>query len=286
MTPPPDLSLREATLDDLPAIGALRESVGWTVHEWALRAVIGRPRARCVVAVDGAGEMTGIGSGIAYGALGFVGNMVVAPAHRRRGVGSAILDAVTTFLEGAGCVRLELNATSDGRPLYERFGFRSTGRSATALVRPGLGLQRETAIAVRGAIQGDLAPLTAYDRPRFGGERTPILELLLTDRGFTTLTGWRGGTMVGYAGMRSDPPRIGPMLADTPAVAETLLAEAFARIGADELRLNLPPGNGVGTEWLRSLGISIEPWDGRMARGAEIARREETIYGMAVGALG
>ena len=52
MSLPDGLSLRDATAADLPAIADLRLAAGWTVHEWALRIVIGVPHARFVVAVD------------------------------------------------------------------------------------------------------------------------------------------------------------------------------------------------------------------------------------------
>ncbi len=131
----PDLELRDATPDDLSTIAALRDDVGWGSQEWALRAVIGQADARCVLAVTTDGSVAGVGSGIVYGPMGFVGNMITATDHRRRGIGSAILEAVTEFLEGAGCVRLELNATSDGRPLYERHGFRSVGTASRLTCR-------------------------------------------------------------------------------------------------------------------------------------------------------
>ncbi|HEX7068438.1 MAG TPA: hypothetical protein VF295_09640, partial [Candidatus Limnocylindria bacterium] len=72
-----------------------------------------------------------------------------------------------------------------------------------------------------------------------------------------------------------------------PAIAETLLASAFERApGVERLRLNLPPGNEIGAGWLRGLGVDTIGWDGRMARGSDVPKREETLYGMAVGALG
>jgi GNAT superfamily N-acetyltransferase len=285
---PDDLSLRDADPDDLPAIGALRTSVGWSVHEWALRAVIGVPHARCIVAVDGDGTIAGVGSGIVYGPLGFVGNMVVAEAHRRRGVGSAILESVTAFLEAAGCRRLELNATSDGRPLYERHGFASIGRSATARIPRDAVRSRDPTVSVRRAEPHHGTALATYDGRRFGGDRGPLLEMLLDDPAAIVLLADRDGVgLAGYACVRPEEPRIGPMLADEPSVAETLLVEAFdAAPAAGDLRLNLPPDNHPGAEWLSGLGIRIEPWDGRMARGPHIPRRAETIYGMAVGALG
>ncbi len=284
---PDGLQLRAADHGDVPRIAQLRESVGWAVHEWALRAVIGRPHAHCVVAVDAGGAMAGVGSGISYGPLGFVGNMVVAELHRRRGVGSAILDAITTWLEEAGCRRLELNATSEGRPLYERHGFESIGSSATAHIGRDRSLSKDASVTIRRATTHDFEALATYDRPRFGGDRRDLLEFLVEDPGAHFLLAETGGAVVGYACIRPDGPRIGPMLADDPPVAESLLVEAFALVPAtDELRLNLPPNNRPGAEWLRRLGVTIEPWDGRMARGPQLPRRDETVYGMTVGALG
>ena len=287
MSLPPDLSLRDATLDDLPAIAALRESVGWGVADWALRAVIGQPGARCLVAVDGGGALAGVGSGIVYGPLGFIGNMIVAEAHRRRGVGSAILHAVTVFLEGAGCTRLELNATSDGRPLYERHGFRSRGRSATARIGRGLDLGHDPDHAIREASVDEVDALAAYDRPRFGGDRRVLLDLLLRERAARTLVADGPSGIAGYACVRTDDARIGPMVADAPSTAGALLRAGFELLpGAADVRLNLPPNNRPGAAWLQSLGVELEPWDGRMGRGPAIPRRDATVYGMAIGALG
>lgn len=287
MSLPPDLILRDATLDDLPAIAALRESVGWGVADWALRAVIGQPHARCLVAIDGDGALAGVGSGIVYGQLGFIGNMIVAEEHRRRGVGSAILEAISGYLEGAGCIRLELNATSDGRPLYERHGFRSLGRSATARIPRDAHLAPDPTVAVRSAASGDLPAIAGYDGPRFGGDRRVLLELLVDAPGTTTLLAEGPAGIGGYACVRTDESRIGPMLAEAPPVAAALLREAFLLVpDASDVRLNLPPNNRPGAAWLEELGVAVEPWDGRMGRGPAIPRRDETIYGMAIGALG
>jgi ribosomal protein S18 acetylase RimI-like enzyme len=287
MSLPDDLALRDATLDDLPAIAALRDEVGWGSQEWALRAVIGHADASCVLAVGPAGEIAGVGSGIVYGPMGFVGNMIVAEQHRRRGVGSVILKAVVDFLEGAGCVRLELNATSDGRPLYERHGFRSTGTSLSAGVPRTTPLRLDTAVDIRPGTNADLEAVAAYDRPRFGGDRRRVLHEAASDTAALLLIAEREAEIAGYGVLRSDAGRIGPFVADEPSVAATLLSEVFARSPeAADLRVNLPPGNRRGAEWLRSLGAVIETWNGRMARGVQLPKREETIYGMAVGALG
>lgn len=287
MSLPPDLSLRDATLDDLPAIAALRESVGWGVTDWGLRAVIGQSHARCLLAVDGEDAVAGVGSGIVYGPLGFIGNMIIAEAHRRRGVGSAILDAIVAFLEDAGCSRLELNATTEGRPLYERHGFRSRGNSATARISRDAPLAPDPDVTVRRASRTDLGAVAAYDRPRFGGDRQALLEILMDAREVVTVLAEDARGMTGYACVRTGESRIGPMLAEAPAIAAALLRQAFDLMPrALEVRLNLPPNNAPGAAWLEQLGVQVEAWDGRMGRGPELSRREETVYGMALGALG
>ena len=48
-----ELRLRRAEAADLPRIAELREAVGWSVHEWALRMVVATREARCLVAVNG-----------------------------------------------------------------------------------------------------------------------------------------------------------------------------------------------------------------------------------------
>ena len=287
MSLPDDLALRDATMDDYAGIAAMREEVGWDVTPWALRAVIGQTDARCVVAEAADGTLAGVGSGIMYGPMGFVGNMVVAEAHRRRGVGSAVLEAVGDYLADAGCVRLELNATSDGRPLYERHGFASVGTSRVARVPRSATLASAPGTTIRTATATDIDALAAYDRARFGGDRRRILGIVVEGGHHTCLVAERDGEIVGYGGLRADSARIGPFLADEPPIAGAILADAFARSPeVDELRLNLPPGNHGGEAWLRWLGIAVETWDGRMARGRDLPKRDEAIYGMAVGALG
>ncbi|MGH2445049.1 MAG: GNAT family N-acetyltransferase [Candidatus Limnocylindria bacterium] len=285
---PSDLRFRAATPNDLPAIAAMREAVGWAVHDWALEAVLRGPHACCLLAVDEADAIGAIGSGMAYGRLGFVGNMIVAEEHRRRGVGSAVLEEIIGFLEGNGCTRLELFATSDGRPLYARHGFDLAGPSAMARVPRGISLPAQAAMVTEAGREA-FDDLAAYDAPRFGGDRAPILEMMLTDpaRPMLVARDGDGERIAGFAWVRPDATRIGPMLADSPEVAGALLRVAFERLAeAEDLTLNLPLANEPGSDWLRGLGIELDPWNGRMARGPQVPRRDETIYANAVGALG
>jgi GNAT superfamily N-acetyltransferase len=287
MSLPDGLHLRVARPDDLSAVAELRESVGWASHDWALRAVLDAPHARCFVVTDATGRMVGVGSGIGYGTLGVVGNMIVAPEHRRRGIGAAVLEAVLTFLDEQGCARLELSATDLGRPLYASYGFSPAGEGTSAVVGRAAVEAERAAVNLADAGPEALAELVAFDAPRFGGDRTPLLAAMLADPARPLVVARQAGHMVGWGWIRPEAGRVGPLVADTPDVAMTLVAEAMRRMPAvATLRLTMPPGNRAGIDRLRRLGADLESWDGRMARGPAVERREETLYASSVGALG
>jgi GNAT superfamily N-acetyltransferase len=57
---------------------------------------------------------------------GLVVSMWTVPSHRCRGLGSLVLEAILAWCRPRGIRRLTLHASDEGRPLYERCGFRPT----------------------------------------------------------------------------------------------------------------------------------------------------------------
>ncbi len=55
---------------------------------------------------------------------GYVTSVYVAPEHRRRGVGRALMEAAIAYGREQGLQRLELRTSEQGRALYEAVGFR------------------------------------------------------------------------------------------------------------------------------------------------------------------
>lgn len=56
---------------------------------------------------------------------GYVHNVYIAPGHRERGHGKALMEAVIAFGRENGLQRLELRSSEPGRALYESVGFES-----------------------------------------------------------------------------------------------------------------------------------------------------------------
>jgi GNAT superfamily N-acetyltransferase len=53
-------------------------------------------------------------------------NIYVDPSHRRQGVARSVMDAILEWCRAEGFHRVTLNASKQGRPLYEGLGFKQT----------------------------------------------------------------------------------------------------------------------------------------------------------------
>ena len=55
--------------------------------------------------------------------LAFVYNVYTEPAHRRRGLARMVMHAIHAWCREAGVLWVALNASADGRPLYDSLGY-------------------------------------------------------------------------------------------------------------------------------------------------------------------
>jgi GNAT superfamily N-acetyltransferase len=77
----------------------------------------------CVGAYDPAGSQVGFARGVSGTAVfGYVGDVLVLPAHRGRGIGKRLVGALLEQPELREVTRLML-ATDDAHGLYRQFGF-------------------------------------------------------------------------------------------------------------------------------------------------------------------
>ena len=55
--------------------------------------------------------------------IAVVYNVYTEPAHRRRGLARLVMDAIHAWCREAGITAMALNASEDGRPLYDSMGY-------------------------------------------------------------------------------------------------------------------------------------------------------------------
>jgi GNAT superfamily N-acetyltransferase len=254
---------------DLPAIIALAADRDWPPEErkWRLLFAVGEPLG----VDDPAGGLAGVVVLTRYGAgLAAIGMMMVATRHGRRGLGGRLMRYA---LEQAGDAVVYLTATSYGRPLYERLGFRAIESSVT--YRGQL-----TALAgdaeLRRVGSGDLAAIGAHDLRVFGGDRTSVLATMTTFADEFLMLGCPAG---GYgAAWTKDGTRvIGPLVAPDTGAAAALIG-GLAAGWPGPVRLDLLGRHGDLAGWARASGLAADEPTTLMVAGGDLPGDRARLY--------
>jgi GNAT superfamily N-acetyltransferase len=139
------VTVRAARDDDLGAVAALLAglqdppTVIADVDVW--RAILAQPgRALLIAEVDGAAAGTAdliVSPNLTHGGRphALVENVVVAPSHRRDGIGRALMDDVERRARDAGCYRIQLLSANPRTEAHAFYGSCGYERSAQGFRR-------------------------------------------------------------------------------------------------------------------------------------------------------
>ncbi len=248
--------LRPLAPPDLDFAHGLSRLAGWnqTRRDW--ERFLELAPGGCLLAED-EGQAAGTATTTAYGVeIGWIGMVLVHPDFRRRGIGTALLQRAIAHLreeKGVACVRLD--ATPEGRPLYESLGFQAEW-GLRRWVR-GAGADATPSAAGTAAAPALVAPLSeaslALDRGIFGADRSGLLGSLVegSDHGEFLPDGSYGLMRQGERALY-----LGPVAAASPesglALAEALLARCPE---GGTVYWDLPDENRAATEFAAACGF-------------------------------
>ena len=226
----------------------------------------------CLLAEE-AGRPLGICVATSYGGFGFIGELIVRPEARGRGIGPRVLRAAVEYLGTRGAGSIYLDGVVKAVPFYELSGFRRVCLSLRFSGRPldfpppapqGTG-------RLRPMRSEDLSSVRALDREAFGADRGYFLERLSFEH---PEFAWLAEDEKGIAGyILAHPGR------DVVAVGPWVVSERWARpIGMLEpirdaaeglpLRIGVLETNAAAGRAFRSLpGLAEEPPSLRMVLG-------------------
>lgn len=133
--------IRSATQADLPRLRAIAaespEAAQWPEAQWA--ALAGGDPSRLVLVAEAEGRVAGFLVAREVAGEWELENMAVAAGARRQGVGAGLIAELveTAVRRGSRAIHLEVRAANTGaRALYERCGFRQSGRRSQYYNRP------------------------------------------------------------------------------------------------------------------------------------------------------
>ncbi len=223
----PSIIFRLMTPADIPAGMMLKEFAGWNQApaDWEcfLR---GSPGGCFVAEVDG--RVVGTATTIIYeGRFAWIGMVLVHPEYRHQGIGTRLLEHAIEHLRARGVLTLKLDATPQGKPIYEKLGF----IAEYEIERWVLERSARAGLWSRPAGPPNLGAILELDREVFGADRSELLCSLNREAPALTLEIQRQGELAGYAlgrrGSRAD--HLGPWVARNETTAAELLEEFVRR---------------------------------------------------------
>lgn len=254
------MTVRPLTPPDVAQALDLSAEAGWnqTANDW--QRVIALEPDHCLT-IEDSGAVAATATLLRYGVeLGWVGMVLTRSTHRRRGLARRLLERLVP----AGVRTLKLDATEEGRPLYESLGFVDEQpierwRRDPAACEPGE--------ASRGRAHQPL------DTEAFGVDRARLLESL--GDAFVVPGGHafeRPGTRARY---------FGPCVARDLETAGRLARAAIAGHPAEPWFWDILPANKGAIALACDLGFTPVRSLARMRRGPPSSGNDRLVYAIA-----
>jgi GNAT superfamily N-acetyltransferase len=257
--------IRLMTDADLPHCLRLSQQAGWnqTAADWQ-RALDLQPDGCFVAEHDGV--LVGTTTTCLFGSIAWIAMVLVEPALRRRGIGTALMHHVLALLDRQGVETIRLDATPLGQPIYERLGFvteyrlaRYAGTLAPAPVVQG----------VESAVPEQWQALAALDRLVSGADRRALLFRLFAEQPDGVRLTRDGDGPTGFMAARpgSQAMHLGPCIAP-PHVSPLLFTDAWGRYPGQRVYVDIPLQNVAATRLAEAQGLTVQRYLTRMSRGA------------------
>jgi hypothetical protein len=204
--------------------------------------------------------------------VAWIGMVLVDPEYRGRGLGTRLLQLAIDHLDELKIPAVKLDATPQGRPLYEKLGFvaeyeigRWTRRKPS--LKPAKSPDAVTGIPVSSA---RLETICRMDREIFGADRSGLLRSLHDAAPEFTQAIVDSGQITGYAfGRRgSFADHLGPWVASEADAALQLLDAFLANSSRDVQIADCLSDHLSARDLLRSCGFAYTRPLTRMFRGS------------------
>ena len=250
------IDIRAMTDADVVLGEHLCRLAGWnqTAADWR-RLLARQPDGLFVAEIDGC--RCGTASAVAHGRrVGWIGMVLVDPAFRRRGVGTALLERCIAHLR-LRVETIKLDATDAGRAMYLKLGFADEQPICRYAGRRPANARAATDVAPIAG--GDWPAIGAMDAEAFGADRLGLLTSLAADGPAVVAAGVDGGEARGYGLARAghEAWQIGPLVAAEPAAARAVAETLLAELPQDASVLwDLLPDNADAAMLAESLGLS------------------------------
>ncbi|MFL6445705.1 MAG: GNAT family N-acetyltransferase [Candidatus Sulfotelmatobacter sp.] len=266
-------TLRTMKTEDVPAAFQLSAQAGWNQTEEDWRTLLELAPKTCL-AIEVDGQLAATTTLLCYGRrLAWIGMVLTKVEFQRRGFAKALFREALKRADEMEIETIKLDATKQGQPLYEQFGF----RGEEEIVRWS---RQNSGTEPLPVVRSSTPVWRHLDANYFGADRLSLLERLAEKN---------APAVREHSYLYSRPGRasayLGPCVSDNPEDARTLIS---ARVQNSQCSWywDLFPGNRHAASVARHLGFTPQRHLLRMARGKELCENRDAIYAIAGFELG
>ena len=271
-------TVRNLTPDDVPSTLELSAAANWnqTAEDWYRILHLSPDGCRCI---EDAGNVVTTTTLLPYGTrLAWIGMVLTSLDYRRQGLARKLIEDALAFAERHGIRTLKLDATDEGRPLYESLGFVVEKQ----IERWGRDSKQANSTKNGDQLHVLSEELYRLDAEAFGASRKELLQLLSNagscDAASDGFVFSRAGRAAHY---------LGPCVSKSEPTANRLIAAHLeAAISANRWCWDLLPSNREAVHCAESLGFTCRRTLWRMRRGEVMENNDAMVYAIAGFELG
>ncbi|MBG9588369.1 GNAT family N-acetyltransferase [Cytobacillus firmus] len=281
------VELAELNQYDIPGLIDLSASVGWDYDEYEVRTLL--ESGRVFGHKNSEGRIVSSSAIIPYDTkVASIGMVIVHEEFR--GLGLA-MEAVRKCAESInGDLSLMLIATKEGKPLYEKVGFKTVDFISKFLCDQFVPVhsQDHDGVFIEDFNQSDFAKLVNLDGAAFGDKRSVFLRNRISQSKQCLVVKNNNGEIIGYGLSIQGPVNLilGPIAAadsDTAAI----IAEKLALHHEGKLRIDVPEGRKDFMSYLERSGfVKTNTPPVMMKNSAAMPQRNNNLYAIASQAFG
>jgi len=262
--------LRLMTASDIHDASELSTAAGWNQNgdDWR-RLLKCAPRGCFGIEVEG--KLVASTTAVCYQRdLAWIGMVLTHPEYRGRGFAGRLLAQALEFTEAAEIKTIKLDATEQGRPLYEKFRFVAE-QPVERWIRSGSG----EAMPFNSSLPLE-SSLFCIDREAFGADRSELLCALGQHSAINCAPDAflfnRPGSIANY---------LGPCVARDSQTAQQMIRQAITQAASASWYWDLLPENKEAVALATELGFKPQRFLTRMARGKELRGCDNMVFAIA-----
>lgn len=205
--------------------------------------------------------------------------ILVNPEYRRMGIATKLLNQCIDTLSSCKCIKLD--ATPDGKKVYDKLGFKDEYTLARYTVDKVAQIEAEDFPGIRPATPEDLDMITKFDQECFGVERKELIRgIYAIAPGYSYISFDDNNTINGYTLGRhgANFEYLGPINALSQQTAINLCLTLLSTLTGKSVAIDPLEDKYEWIEWLKQTGFSYQRSFIRMYKGKNIPGNTDFQY--------